>query len=111
VPIEGEARYRREARGDRGVARDDATAVEALAENHIVHRHGVEIGGRGAHDVLRQLVGVGVPQRALHGGADGRTQGRHDDGVRHGCSVSYENAILSVRECELQEGEPHADFR
>jgi hypothetical protein len=85
VSIDREARNRGEARGDRGVPGDDTAAVQALAQNHVVDLRATEIRHRRADDVLRQLIGVGVAQRALHGGADGRTQGGHDDGFRHGC--------------------------
>jgi hypothetical protein len=85
VPIDREARHRREARGDRGVAGHDATAVEPLTEDDVVDLGGADLGYSRSDDVLCQLVSVGVAQRALHGSADRRTQGRHDDSFRHGC--------------------------
>lgn len=83
MPIDREARHRGEARGDRGMAGNDAAAVEALAQDHVVDLRAIDIRCRGTHDVLRQLVSIGVSQCALDGSANGRTQGRHDDGVRH----------------------------
>ncbi len=77
---------------------DDAAAVEALAQDHVVDRSRAQIGRRRANDVLGQLVGIRVPQGAFHGGADGRTQGRNDHGFGHRCLRldQYENVILSV---------------
>ena len=85
VPIDSKARHRAQARGNRGMAGNDSAAVEALTQDHVVELRASDISYGRADDVLRQLVGVGVSQRALHGGADGRTQGGHNDGVRHGC--------------------------
>ena len=64
---------------------DDTAAVEALTQDHVVDLPAIDIGYGRADHVLRQLVRVGVSQRAPHRGADGRTQGGHNDGVRHGC--------------------------
>jgi len=65
------------------VPRDDAAAVEALTTNLVVDGARVEVGVGRAHHVFRQLVGIGVAQRALHRGPDRRTQGGHDDGFWH----------------------------
>jgi hypothetical protein len=85
VPIHGETGHRAEARSDRRVTGDDPAAVEALAQDHVVDLTVIKIGYGRDDNMLRQLVSVGGPQRALHRGADGRTQGGHNDGVRHGC--------------------------
>jgi hypothetical protein len=86
------------------VPRDDAAAVEALTKNHVVDGARVEVGDGRAHHVFRQLVGIGVAQRALHRGPDGGAQGGHYDGFWHRVAPfdQCENAILSDRECQLQ---------
>ena len=80
VPVQRQAGHRGQPRRDRGMTCNDATAVEALAEDDVVDRAPVEISDRAAHHVLGKLIGIGVPQRALHRCADRSAQGGHDHG-------------------------------
>ena len=83
VPVLCQPRHRRQPGRDRGVTCDDATAVEPLAQDDVVDRARIEVGGGVAHHVFGELVGIGIAQRALHRGADRSAQGGHDDGFWH----------------------------
>jgi hypothetical protein len=81
------------------MSRDYAAAVQPLSQDDVVDRISVETSGDRADDVIGELVGVGVAQRSLSGGPDGRAQCGHDHGFRHRwspISERCENAILSV---------------
>ena len=93
VTIVGEPRHVLEPGLDRRVAGDVATAVERLAEDHVVEETRVDAGP--VHDLAHhrraQLESVDVDQRALERGADRRPR-RCDDHC-----ITHESALLAFR--------------
>ena len=70
---------------DGHVAGDDAAALHRLGEDDVVDQRPVEAGAvdRRGDDVLGQLEGVDVDERALEGPADRRAGCRDDGGFGH----------------------------